>query len=141
MIAHRWQVLLRAMLAGAVAGTVVLGVGGRLVMRLIAILFAPGPAGFSWGGTLEVVGAGALFGTAAALLWPPLAHRLPSPAVGPTLGVATCAGVAVVSATARNAAGGAPLGARLVVIGLFLALCVAYGAAAHALASRWTARP
>ncbi len=133
------RALLRAVVAGAVAGTLVLGIGGRLVMRLIAVLFLPGDAGFSWAGTLEVLAAGGLFGAVAALLWAPLARRLPSPAVGPALGMATCAGIVALSSTARNAGRMDTTGAQIAVIALFLALCIAYGVVAHALARRWTA--
>lgn len=53
---------------GAVVGTVVLGLGGRLVMRLLSIASSV-PEVFSVGGSLTVVGAGALSGAAGALLF------------------------------------------------------------------------
>ena len=52
---------------GAVLGLVVLGLGGRLVMYLIAAS-AGGPPVITLGGTLMVVGAGALSGAGGALL-------------------------------------------------------------------------
>jgi hypothetical protein len=51
---------------GAALGTVVLGVGGRLAMRGIALLQGQTP-GFSLGGTVTVVLLGALSGLVAAL--------------------------------------------------------------------------
>ncbi|MHC4710631.1 MAG: hypothetical protein ACYTA3_09445 [Planctomycetota bacterium] len=57
--AHRVAI---AAAAGLVAGTVVLGVGGRLLMRAVAYT-DPAPARFTWLGTLGVLGAGAAWGT------------------------------------------------------------------------------
>jgi len=64
---------------GAALGTLILGVGGRLAMRAIA-LATSGASGFSFGGTLTVVflgaasgaGAGAILSVTRALLgrWP-----------------------------------------------------------------------
>lgn len=48
-------------LGGLISGTLVLGVGGRLVMRAIAIM-AGGSGNFSWGGSLDVVMLGASIG-------------------------------------------------------------------------------
>lgn len=48
-------------LFGALIGAIVLGGGGRFVMRIAAALVGE-PAGFSWGGTLEVMGYAALLG-------------------------------------------------------------------------------
>lgn len=50
-----------AAVAGLVAGTLVLGVGGRLAMRAIAYT-EPAPPRFTWLGTLQVLGAGAAWG-------------------------------------------------------------------------------
>ena len=52
---------------GAALGAIVLGVGGRVVMRLIALATAV-PAGFSVGGTVTVVALGAVSGAAGGLL-------------------------------------------------------------------------
>lgn len=124
----------RGALAGALAGAIVLGVGGRLLMRLVAVLFLPGPEGFSWGGSLEVVAAGLLFGGAAGVVWAPLTRWVPPPLVGPALGLVTFGGIAVGSPTARGAASGMPIPG----LALFLALCLAFGWTTHALARRWT---
>jgi hypothetical protein len=50
-----------AAVAGLVAGTLVLGVGGRLAMRAIAYT-EPAPPRFTGLGTLQVLGAGAAWG-------------------------------------------------------------------------------
>jgi len=54
-----------------VLGVLVLGVGGRLLMRLIAIV-AGGETGFDWGGTVEVIVFGALIGLGAGVFYVPL---------------------------------------------------------------------
>lgn len=53
--------LLTALLIGTVTGTLFLGVGGRLVMRALA-LAAGTPPGFSFGGTFSVIVSGAIAG-------------------------------------------------------------------------------
>lgn len=50
-----------ALLAGAGVGLVILGVGGRIAMRIIAIVAGQAP-GFSVGGTLDVVLVGGMWG-------------------------------------------------------------------------------
>lgn len=46
---------------GLISGTIILGIGGRLLMRGMAIL-AGGSVSFSWDGSLEVVLLGSLIG-------------------------------------------------------------------------------
>ena len=53
--------VLIGLLGGMVSGTMVLGIGGRLLMRGIAIM-AGGSGNFSWGGSMEVVLLGVLIG-------------------------------------------------------------------------------
>jgi hypothetical protein len=60
----RWQSWGRAILTGAIIGLPVLGGGGRLAMRLIAMLTGV-PSAFSFEGTLTVLLAGAGSGAAA----------------------------------------------------------------------------
>lgn len=59
---------LRDLVAGAVLGALVLGLGGRIVMRLLALAVGRGPA-FSLGGTTEVVAYGAIVGVISAALF------------------------------------------------------------------------
>lgn len=68
------KILVRAALAGAATGTIVLGIGGRLAMRLAGLLGGRAPV-FSWGGSLEVLAAGARYGAAGGLLWVAVARR------------------------------------------------------------------
>ncbi len=51
-----------AAVAGLLAGTLVLGIGGRLAMRAVAYA-DPAPTRFTWLGALQVLGAGAVWGT------------------------------------------------------------------------------
>jgi hypothetical protein len=61
--------LFAALGAGTVLGTLILGVGGRLAMRVIAVLDGT-PVGFSVGGSMTVVFLGAVAGAAGGLvLW------------------------------------------------------------------------
>jgi hypothetical protein len=61
--------LLAAFTTGTILGTLILGVGGRLAMRLIAVLDGTA-VGFSVGGSMTVVFMGAVSGAAGGLiLW------------------------------------------------------------------------
>lgn len=62
---HLLRQLWNSVLFGALAGAVILGVGGRIFMRAIA-WYHGNPTGFSWGGTAEVVLLGAIIGAASA---------------------------------------------------------------------------
>ena len=70
----------RQLVLGAWLGFLVLGLGGRLVMRWIA-LATGAPGSFSLGGTLTVVAAGTAAGVAGALMYASsgaIAKRFPS---------------------------------------------------------------
>lgn len=130
---------MRAGLAGALTGALVLGVGGRMAMRLAALI-GDRAAGFTWGGSLEVVAAGALYGAAGGLLWVAVARRLGRAMTGPALGAATFAGIGLVSDAAQSAAASLPGPRRLTALALFLLLCVAWGVATDIAARRWAVR-
>ncbi len=57
----RLKAIAAGLAAGALAGTVILGIGGRLAMRLIAMV-GGFPGSQSWGGSLEVVAFGLILG-------------------------------------------------------------------------------
>lgn len=84
--------LMIAMGIGGALGALVIGGGGRLVMRMIATL-AGLPGGFSTGGTAEVLLYGALIGAAGALVGLALARvGLRSIGLGLSVGLLTFAG-------------------------------------------------
>jgi hypothetical protein len=59
--------LIRTLMLGATLGALILGAGGRLVMRLLSLSIER-PASFSLGGSLEVVAYGALLGLGGGLI-------------------------------------------------------------------------
>jgi hypothetical protein len=82
------------------------------------------------------VAAGALYGAAGGLLWNVLARRLPRGTTGPALGTVTFVGIGLVSDAAQGAAASLPLAPRLLSLGVFLALCLAWGVATDGVARR-----
>ena len=70
----------RKVIAASLVSGLFLGVGGRVAMWIIAMI-ALGASGFSWGGTLEVIASGLLFGVPAALIYAVIRKKLGSPAV------------------------------------------------------------
>jgi hypothetical protein len=67
MAHHHARSLLSALLVGTVTGALLLGVGGRLVMRVFALATGR-PSGFSAGGTLSVILSGAIAGFVGGIL-------------------------------------------------------------------------
>ncbi len=126
-----WRRAVRSTLAGLACGTLILGVGGRVLMRGIA-LATGGSGGFSLGGSLEVVAVGALYGALGGLLLLGFPLRLGRwrPALHATILLVV---VALSSAAARGAASGVRLPARVVVVLAFGGLFLAYSFALAAL--------
>jgi hypothetical protein len=65
-----------ALVAGAATGLVILGVGGRIAMRLFAIHNGQSPA-WTFGGTMAVIGMGVVSGVAGAVIRAAAAAWLP----------------------------------------------------------------
>lgn len=63
----RLRSLFTALLVGTVTGALLLGVGGRFVMRALAVASGT-PSGFSIGGTFSVILSGAIAGVVGGLL-------------------------------------------------------------------------
>ena len=124
-------------LAGLSTGLVVLGIGGRIAMRVIALAEGAEPE-FSLGGTAIVLLALTLMPAPCGALFATLSIRLPGrgPVKGAVFGTAL---VLVVLAAAMARAGGeVELSAgTLTGAGLFGALIVAWGAALPAAIARW----
>ena len=126
--------------AGALAGTAVLGLGGRLAMAGL-VLVRGGRPEFSAGGSLEVVLVGAFYGALGGLL-APLLDRF-----APTLGAVTRGtaigllvfGIAGMSSDAARGPAAGLGGLMLPVLAAAAALCVVYGVAVERLRARWAA--
>lgn len=58
---------MKTLLLGVASGALILGIGGRIAMRGIAVM-SGGMPGFSWGGTMTVILLGALSGLAGAVV-------------------------------------------------------------------------
>jgi hypothetical protein len=113
----------------------VLGVGGRLAMRVIAVA-AGSPGSFSLGGTVEVLVAAALYGAAGGLVLAAFSNRLGLIARALATASALFAFAFLVSGAARSAAAAVPDRVRLALV-LFAALFVLYGLLASVLALRF----
>jgi len=131
--------LAAAMLAGLGSGLLVLGVGGRLLMRALTVALAESPR-FSWTGTLTVLATGAAWGVITGPLLIPIRAALSRH--GPVVGAALGATSFVLAGLVFLAAGGAsdvvapPL--FLVLSGIsFPALFLLYGLATERLVLRW----
>ncbi|MCJ7422371.1 hypothetical protein [Sphingomicrobium astaxanthinifaciens] len=112
----------RTLLSGAALGALVLGVGGRVVMRLLALSDAA-PPGFSWGGTGEVIAYGALVGVGGGLLLLLLGLLWgQSPRRGVLLGLLTY-GAAALTLPAHIAATTAALGERAAPALMLFGVC------------------
>jgi ABC-type polysaccharide/polyol phosphate export permease len=129
--------LVRGTLTGTVVGLLILGIGGRLVMSLIAWR-AGIPVGYTVGGTLEVIMTGVLFGLGGGLIYATLVAvaRSDRPAVGAAFGALYFAALVLYPPpAARSAAAGVPQ-QRVLVLLAFGALFVAYGVTLAALMRR-----
>lgn len=127
----------RDVLAGLAAGAVVLGLGGRLLMRAIALGFG-GAAGFSWGGTVEVVVFGALVGAAGGLAYGLVLRRFVKPPLGRAiaLGLGSYLVLAVLPYDAKMAIAAFPQSQWPVILLAFAGLFVLFGLATEKLAQR-----
>lgn len=105
-------------LAGIALGLPILGIGGRVAMRVIAHATNVAP-GFSLGGTMTVVLLGGVSGAAGGVIYAVLARFLPDRAVLRAL----IFGVALVLLTLRGLSPATSLS-----LGLFLPLTLVYGA-------------
>ncbi len=114
------QTFVRAVALGAVVGAAVLGIGGRLLMRLVAILLGLS-GGFSLGGSAEVIAAGAMYGALAGTLLLPLPPRWPR--WHPHLHAAAMLLIFLVaSGAARMASSGLTGWTRVSILGMFALL-------------------
>ncbi len=129
---------LRVGLWAGLVGGLVLGLGGRIVMRVLALITGTG-GGFSVGGTLEVVLTGLVIGLPAALLFSVVRGFIPGSGwwKGPAFGAALLLSLVLLPPpAARSAAAG--LGHLPLTVTLFGVLFVLYGLIVEAAIRRWT---
>lgn len=106
-----------ALLAGGIAGALVLGVGGRVLMAALPVLSGAAPR-FSWGGSLEVVALGSGYGVVGGAVLGALdrlAQRAGA-ARGLTAGALLCTLAWLSSPVGRSTAKGAPVPLTVVVM-------------------------
>jgi hypothetical protein len=130
----RWRSLaepwLLGVLLGAGVGLVVLGVGGRIAMRAIA-LAKNTPPGFSIGGTATVVFLGVVSGGGGGLLYALLCRLIPRPRILRSAAF----GVALVLLTLRGLRPVQPL-----AVEWFVPLALGYGAIVDVAYTLWDRR-
>jgi hypothetical protein len=131
-----------ALVAGAVAGTVVLGFGGRLVMAAVRTVHGF-PAEWSLAGTAQVVIPGATLGPAAGMLYALLRTRVPLPGRALSRGLifgAIHALVWVAVYLLRPAGPIELIASPFLGSALFALLLLAFGVAVALLEERWRSR-
>lgn len=117
--------------SGLLVGTLVIGVGGRIAMRGIAMMGGL-KGGFSWGGTLEVVLLGLLIGTISGTIYGLLSNYLFANKwlAGGTYGLLVFIAIVILPIEGKGAAKGFPdltlevyliFGALHLVFGVLLA--------------------
>ena len=134
-VTHRLRTVI---LAGVLAGLLILGVGGRLVMRILTYTTEAHPR-FTVAGTLQVLAAGMAWGGVTAPLWLLLGRVRPPRLRGPVFGVSVF-GLAALGFAVLAAASGplvAPLAFRLLGGMLFVLLFLGHGWLVDRLATRW----
>jgi uncharacterized BrkB/YihY/UPF0761 family membrane protein len=127
LVAEPW---LFGLLLGAGVGLVVLGVGGRIAMRAIA-LGSNTPPAFSIGGTVTVVFLGALSGVGGGLLYALLHRVVPRP----RLVRSALFAIALVLLTLRGLRPIQPL-----ALEWFMPLALGYGAIVDTVYTAWNRR-
>jgi hypothetical protein len=128
-----------SLLSGCVAGLLVLGVGGRIVMRVLTVTTDAAPE-FTVGGTLEVVGVGVGWGalTAPLLLLVKRQQRLSGRAEGPVFGLLTLALAILLTGVAFGFDGIVAPGGLIVLSSvLFPGIFVLHGTVVAVLTRRW----
>ena len=108
--------LLYGVIVGAVVGTPILGVGGRIVMRIFSIV-TDAPGGFTLGGTMTVILMGMLSGIGGGAISAIIHRFVPGPAFIRTALLALACGLLTMR-------GLHPV--RLLPLALFVPLVVAY---------------
>ena len=122
--------ILIGILIGGLVGTIILGLGGRLLMRII-MLMSGGAGGFSMGGSLEVVAFGGMVGAMSGVAFVILQKLIHGRSLfkGFAIGLLTYAALVLIPFDSKQAANGFPemqieifvlFGLLLIVFGLVL---------------------
>lgn len=140
MTTLRAREALLTLAAGTIAGALVLGIGGRLLMAAL-VLLTGGRPGFTAGGSLKITLVGTAYGALGGLLLLPLRHVVGGRRVlsGPLLGLILLGVGWLTSRVGRAAASGSVR--RVVLVAALAALAfITYGVATDALLARWLPR-
>lgn len=137
-MAH-WRADIRVVLAGGVAGVAILGVGGRMAMATLPLLTGLRPR-FSWGGSLEVVLLGSIYGAFGGVVLALLRRTrfVTLPGAPLIFGLMMLGSAWASSSVGRATAATAPVAEPLVWL-LAAMFFITYGFAASSLATRWSA--
>ena len=124
---NRIKLMIAGLIAGIMVGIVVLGLGGRLLMRLIALIGGLTP-GISLGGTLEVVAFGGITGGFAGITYGFIHAILPKNSwlKGIAFGLLIYGFLLLIPFDSKMVANGFPQ-LKLLIYILFGALCLLYG--------------
>jgi membrane associated rhomboid family serine protease len=109
----------------SVLGAIVLGIGGRVLMRIVALANG-GAGGFSMAGSLEVVAAGALFGALGGLVLLVIDRARLQRRRALILAAALFLIIGLASDAARGAASRIPAPGRWLALGAFAGLLLLY---------------
>jgi membrane associated rhomboid family serine protease len=115
----------RNLLVASALGALVLGIGGRVLMRIIALANGS-PGGFSVAGSLEVVAAGALFGALGGLILLVIDRARLYRRRALILAAALFLIIGLASDAARGAASRIPAPGRWLALGAFAGLLLLY---------------
>jgi len=133
-----WSRIRVGLIAG-LAGGLVLGLGGRIIMRILAIVAQTG-AGFSVGGTIEVLLTGVFIGVPAALVFVFVRKHIPLPGLqrGVLFGVVLFLLLVLVPPPAARSASSGLTEVAPYTLGLFGVLFVVYGIVVEMVVGRCT---
>lgn len=132
--------LVLACIAGLVSGLLILGLGGRTLMRLLAFTTPEDPR-FSWAGTLQIIALGGVWGTLTGPLVLLTRPRLENWFAGALFGLLVLLPAAVVFAIFSGFTGEIVAPASFLWLGAhtFPTLFMLHGLAVSSLVSRWRA--
>ena len=133
------RTLIVGAIGGAALGALILGLGGRIVMRLLAMMIAR-DATFSMAGSLEVIAYGAIVGAVSGAIFSVTRSNLPTPwpIQGILLATLSYAGT-IATLPAHIADTARPFAGRMPIVLLLFGLCfLLFGLATAYFNSLWS---